>query len=148
MARTLFDRDRPDDRRAPDFEFCVHGRPISAQAHNRQRLESWQRLVRATAVASWTPDQEPFVVEIELRITHYAETRIADMDNLIKPIQYALQGVAYPNDGKVDPTANWRDFNEHFRVRYMSLPLASAFSDGREFVHVRLWLAATKKDLG
>jgi hypothetical protein len=30
----------------------------------------------------------------------------------------------------------------------MSLPLAAAFSDGREFVHVRLWLAASDRDLG
>jgi hypothetical protein len=70
------------------------------------------------------------------------------MDNLVKPIQDALKGVSYPDDGHVDVTINWRDINGWFRVRHMSPRLATAFSDGREFVHVRLWLAAPEKDLG
>jgi crossover junction endodeoxyribonuclease RusA len=148
MARSSIDRDRPDDYRTPDFEFCVHGRPVSAQAHNRQRLEIWRQQVKTAAINAWPPDQTSFGAEVELRITHQAETRIADTDNLTKPIQDALQGVAYPKDGKVDHTGNWRDINASFRVRHMSLPLASAFSDGREFVHIRVWRAATKRDLG
>ncbi len=100
------------------------------------------------ALAAWPPDQVPFEVEVELRVTHYAERRIADMDNLIKPVQDALQGISYANDSKVDVTANWRDINGRFRVRHMSPSLAMAFSDGREFVHVRLWLATVEKDLG
>jgi crossover junction endodeoxyribonuclease RusA len=148
MARRPINRDRPDDHRTPDFEFCVHGRPVSAQAHNRGRLEKWRKQVQTAAMTAWPADRVLLAVEVELRITHYAETRIADMDNLIKPIQDALQGIVYPNDGKVDPTGNWRNINASFRVRYMSLPLASAFSDGREFVHVRVWRAAIKRDLG
>jgi len=71
------------------------------------------------------------------------------MDNLIKPIQDALQGVVYPNDRMVkDISGNWRNIDGHYRLRYTSLPLAAAFSDGRQFVHVRLWLAPDEEDLG
>jgi crossover junction endodeoxyribonuclease RusA len=70
------------------------------------------------------------------------------MDNLVKPIQDALQGVSYPTDGRVDVTGNWRHINGHFRVRYMSKRLAAAFSDGQEFVHIRIWLARKRRDLG
>jgi crossover junction endodeoxyribonuclease RusA len=100
-----------------------------------------------TAAATWPANQALPEVEVELRITHYAETRAGDMDNMVKPIQDALQGLAYSNDGKVDVTGNWRNINASFHVRYMSLALATAFSDGREFVPIRLWLAANK-DLG
>ena len=74
---------------------------------------------------------------------------LAESGDLIKPIQGALQGIAYLDDRVVkDVTGNWRDINGRFPVRYMSLPLASAFSDGREFVHVRLWVAPREEELG
>nr|WP_294504201.1 RusA family crossover junction endodeoxyribonuclease [uncultured Rhodopila sp.] len=148
MARRTDGGERPDDRRPPDFEICVHGRPVSAQAHNRNRLAIWQHAVKTAALDAWPSGQQPFAAEIELRVTHYAGARIADMDNLVKPIQDALQGVCYPHDGRVDVTGNWRDINGRFRVRYMSPRLAAAFSDGREFVHVRVWRAAGERDLG
>ncbi len=99
-------------------------------------------------MARWPVGQALFDAEVYLRITHYAETRIADMDNLVKAIQDALKGACYPDDGKVDHTGNWRSINGRFRVRYMSPPLAAAFSDGREFIHVRLWRVDAERDLG
>jgi hypothetical protein len=111
-------------------------------------LVTWQQEIKSAAMETWPSSQHPFEAEVELRITHYSETRKADMDNLTKPIQDALQGIAYPHDRKVEVTGNWRNIDGSFYVRYMSPPLASAFSDGREFVHVRLWVAAANKDLG
>jgi len=110
---------------------------------------AWQREVRAAAAAAWPAGRPPYAVAVELRITHYARRPNADMDNLIKPIQDALQGIAYTNDRMVkDITGNWRDIDAPFRVRYMARPLANAFSDGRPFVHIRLWLAPDEEDLG
>jgi hypothetical protein len=87
MGRRAISRDRPDDRRNPEFEFCIHGRPISARARNRPLLTRWLQQVGAAARAAWPTDQSPHAVSVELRVTHYAERAIADMDNLIKPIQ-------------------------------------------------------------
>jgi hypothetical protein len=112
-------------------------------------LAVWRQQVRAAARSAWPTDQPPYAAAVELRITHYAERPIADMDNLIKPMQDELQGIAYIDDRVVkDVSGNWRDIDAAFRVRYMSRPLADAFSDGRPFVHIRLWLAPDEEDLG
>ncbi|AWN51690.1 RusA family crossover junction endodeoxyribonuclease [Methylobacterium sp. 17Sr1-1] len=142
-------RDRPDDVRRPDFEFCVVGRPVSAQALRRASLQAWKAKVSAAATAAWPASQQPFGGDLELRVTHYSERRIADRDNLLKPIQDAIQGIAYSNDRQVkDATSNWRNINGRFVVRSMSLPLAVAFSGGDEFLHIRLWRSRGQEDLG
>ena len=71
------------------------------------------------------------------------------MDNLVKPIQDALEGILYVNDRMVtDVTGNWRNVDRPLQLRYVSLPLADAFGNGRPFVHVRLWVAPNEEDLG
>jgi hypothetical protein len=122
---------------------------MSARARNRPLLAQWRQQVRTAARAAWPANQPPYELAVKLRITHYTTRPIADMDNLIKPIQDELQGVAYMNDRMVqDVSGNWRDIDAPFRVRYIARPLAEAFSDGRPFVHVRLWLALDEEDLG
>ena len=59
-----------------------------------------------------------------------------------------MQGIVYANDRQVsDVVANRRDINASFRIRYMALPLAKAF-DGDEFVHVRVYQAPRRRELG
>jgi len=91
----------------------------------------------------------PIRSDVELRVTHYAELRIADRDNLLKPIQDALQAICYIDDRQVkDTMSNWRDINGKFTIRFVSMPLAAAFSNGEEFLHIRLWVSAEPEDLG
>ncbi|GJE55182.1 MULTISPECIES: RusA family crossover junction endodeoxyribonuclease [Methylobacterium] len=142
-------RNRTDDERPPEFEFCVVGRPVSAQAINRGLLAAWKASVASAAAEAWSAERQLFRGDVDLRVTHYSERRIADRDNLLKPIQDALQGVVIENDRQVkDVTSNWRDIGGRFTVRYMSIPLALAFSSGREFLHVRLWRSPHREDLG
>ncbi len=47
-----------------------------------------------------------------------------------------------------DVAGNWRDIEAPFRVRYISRPLADAFSEGRPFVLIRVWRAPDEEDLG
>jgi crossover junction endodeoxyribonuclease RusA len=142
------ERDRPDDRRRPDFEFCVYGRPISARSRSRLLLAEWRRHVRAAVLARWSAGQLPYAVAV-LRITHYAPKPVADMDNLIKPVRDALQSILYVDDRVVqDVTGNWRKLDIPFRLRTLSPTLADAFGDGRPFMHIRLWLAPEDEDLG
>jgi crossover junction endodeoxyribonuclease RusA len=129
-------------RRPPTARFRIlHSRPANfgpgTQSPTPQDVATASE---TAAVAAWPPGRLPFTVEVKLRITHYSERRVADMDNLVKPIQDALQGVVYLNDGKVDVAGNQRDINGRFHVRYISPPLAAAFTDGSEFVHIRVWL--------
>jgi crossover junction endodeoxyribonuclease RusA len=135
------------DRTPPLFEACVHGQAISAQSGNRPRLHTWKRQVTDVAAVVWA-GREPLGGELELHVFHYAETLAGDLDNLNKPIQDALRGVAFLNDRQVKLLrGGWRDINGVYRVRYISLPLGAAFSDGRPFVHMRIWRATVTEDL-
>jgi crossover junction endodeoxyribonuclease RusA len=96
--------------------------------------------VRAAGQTAWPPTEALLSGTVRLRVTYYYEIAIGDMDNLVKPIQDALQGVAYLDDRQVsDVTGRRRSIDGSFRVRYMSAALAKAFSDGRPFVHIEVW---------
>lgn len=82
-------------------------------------------------------------------MTFYREAELGDVDNLVKPIQDALQGIAYHNDRQItDMTARRRDIDSSFKVRYMSPALAMAFSDGRQFVHIEVWRNPDQEAIG
>ena len=120
------------------FDVCVHGQPISAQSARRDLLEAWKRQVRRECQARW--DGPPLQGNVRLRVTWYAEKARIDVDNLKKPVQDALQGIAYYNDRQVtDSEGRRRNINDPFRVRYISAALALAFSNGRPFVHIEVW---------
>jgi crossover junction endodeoxyribonuclease RusA len=105
--------------------------------------------VRQAARAGWSEGRNPIEVAVELRITHYGEQRIMDVDNLIKPVQDASQGIAYVDDRQVrDVTGNFRDIDGRYPLRYISQSLSAAFSHRHEFVHVRLWLARDDEEFG
>jgi len=145
MARPI--RPIKINRSPPVFEVCVHGQAFSAQSGNRSRLDAWKRQVTNGAAAVWA-GRPPLRGDLELHVFHYAEALLGDLDNLNKPIQDALQGVTFVNDKQVKRlSGGWRDINGVYRVRYISLPLGAAFSDGRPFVHIRIWHAPVTEDL-
>ena len=93
--------------------------------------------------------QRPIDGNVRIRVIHYYETIIGDVDNLTKPIQDALQGIVYVNDRQVNEVTGKRlHIDDPYRVRFMSKTLGAAFSDGREFVHIRVWLSPKQENLG
>ncbi len=44
--------------------------------------------------------------------------------------------------------SNWRNINGRFTIRNVALPLAVAFSNGSEFLHIRVWISPETEDLG
>ncbi|MBV8613826.1 MAG: RusA family crossover junction endodeoxyribonuclease [Acetobacteraceae bacterium] len=134
-------------RDAPVFEVCVHGQPVSAQTRRRPALQAWKNRIRNACEAAW--ERAPIDGNVIICVTHYYETAIGDVDNLIKPIQDALQGVVYVNDKQVrDVTGKRRPIAGRFKVRYISMPLAAAFSNGRQFVHIQVWHSPKREELG
>ena len=126
---------------------CVHGRAVSAQTDNRPGLSAWKRLVARAAAAAWS-GREPLDDGLELHVFHYDEAMAGDLDNLNKPIQDALQGVAFLNDRQVTLLrGGWRDINGLYHVRYIAPVLGAAFSDGRPFVHIRVWRTTVTGEL-
>jgi hypothetical protein len=120
------------------FDLCVHGQPVSAQSGRRDLLDAWKQRVRTECKARW--QGAPLQGDVRLRVTYFGERFRIDVDNLKKPIQDALQTVAYTDDRQVtDSEGRRRDINDAFRVRYISASLALAFSNGTPFVHIEIW---------
>lgn len=93
-------------RRSLPFEFVVAGPPVSAQARDRRRLAAWKRTVRSAAVASWPKRRRPVEDAVRLTVVYYHDgvTIRLDNDNLVKPIQDALNGIAYADDRLITDT--------------------------------------------
>lgn len=122
------------------FEFTVVGTPLSHQTRNRQRLVEWRRVVRAVAARRWN-GSPPTVRPVSFQVTYYYEGTPLDVDNMIKPIQDALNGLVYEDDSQItDTSGHRRDINSSFRIRGMSPAVAEAFVTGAEFIHVRVEL--------
>jgi crossover junction endodeoxyribonuclease RusA len=139
VARRSKPQGPPHD--TPLFDICVHGQPISSQSKQRRLLEAWRATVRRECETAWPRDEPPLRGRIRLRVTFYFETRAGDMDNIRKPIQDALQGIVYVNDKQVtEGTDRCFDINGPFVARWWSRRLGLAFSDGRPFVHIEVWV--------
>ena len=130
------------------FEFIVVGIPISHQTKNRARLRAWQAQVRTAAQARWPSGTPPVVVNVRMRIVYYYDGASLDTDNMIKPIQDALNGLVFEDDQQVtDLVAGKRSLNGSYRVRGMSQVLATGFVNGTDFIYVLVEEAPDQQEL-
>jgi crossover junction endodeoxyribonuclease RusA len=123
------------------FEFTVPGPPLSQQAKRRDRLREWRQTVLAAALALWPSSEAPIDVPIKITVVYYHEgaTIRMDNDNMLKPIQDALNGRIYVDDRLiVAASASKMPVDGPYRVRRMSRVIADAFVQGDEFVYVRI----------
>jgi hypothetical protein len=101
----------------------------------------------STTLATTTP---PVRVSLRFSVTYYHDgvsVRI-DNDNLVKPIQDALNGLVYADDRQITDTyVRKTDLNGSFRVRGMSPVLAEGFCRGTEFLYLRVELAPDHEEL-
>jgi hypothetical protein len=121
----------------PLLEFVVIGTPISSQgASGARRL--WQRLVReAAAVEVSASELHSSADEMTLRMAYfYVNEPAADLDNIVKPIQDALQGLVYHDDEQiVDLVASMRR-KEVDESLLLTPTLARGFLGGSDFIYV------------
>ncbi|MGD1902627.1 MAG: RusA family crossover junction endodeoxyribonuclease [Geitlerinemataceae cyanobacterium] len=123
------------------FELLLSRRPVSAQGTSkasRRNKRAWQDYIREEARQSWT--QAP-IADRALRFTvvYLCNGTPGDINNIIKPIQDALNGLVYVDDGLV------RDVNGHMRllsepIDVASLPeiLRNAVLERLECVYIRV----------
>jgi crossover junction endodeoxyribonuclease RusA len=132
------------------FEFIVWGPPVSHQAHRRGLLEAWRDTVRESARKRWPAGARPIGSRIQITVVYYHDgvsVRI-DNDNLLKPVQDALNGLVYSDDRWItDTRVRKTDLNGSFRVRGMSPVLAEGFCAGREFLYIRIEPAPDHQEL-
>ncbi len=125
------------------FEFIVEGPPISGQAKNRERLAAWRATVRKADAVRWHTDDPPLEESLSLTVVYYYErVTVIDNDNLVKPIQDALEGLIYTDDVLItDLVVRKTKLQGSFRVEEMSRVLAEGFLSGREFLYIKVDLA-------
>ena len=128
------------------WEFVTLGIPISVQASGTSRAR-WKAEVATAAQIAWGTEQ-PLDVEVLLQLTYFHEGAPLDVDNMIKPIQDALNGIVYVDDKQVARVVSSRsDLNGSFRVRGLSQALALGFASDGPFVHVKVKPAPDAQEL-
>ncbi|CAD5943060.1 hypothetical protein PCC9214_02053 [Planktothrix tepida] len=119
------------------FEFIVDGPPVSQQARRRERLREWKATVRQEAEKYWSSDQQTATGFVMLQITYFYDSVAIDVDNIVKPIQDSIIGLAYVDDGQVtDIIVRKRNLSGNFKIENMTSILAEGFARGNQFLHI------------
>ncbi|WP_199309303.1 MULTISPECIES: RusA family crossover junction endodeoxyribonuclease [unclassified Limnothrix] len=119
------------------LEFIVDGPPVSQQTRRRERLRAWKTTVRQEAEKYWPPGQKAAIGLIMLQITYFYDSVAMDVDNIVKPIQDAIIGLAYIDDDQVtDVLVRKRNLSGNFKIENMTSTLAEGFLRGNEFLHI------------
>lgn len=98
-------------------------------------------MVRA-AQAAWPQGDPPLQDKLQVHVICYHDSAPPlDVDNMLKPIQDALIGIAYVDDGQVTDIHGYlRDVNDRYEVRGMTPAQADGFVSNQAFVHIRVEL--------
>ena len=119
------------------FEFILDGPPVSQQARRRDRLRAWKVTVRQEAEKYWLSEQKATTGFVMLQVTYFYDAIAIDVDNIVKPIQDAIIGLAYVDDDQItDVLVRKRNLSSNFRIENMTPTLAEGFSCGNEFLHI------------
>jgi hypothetical protein len=100
-------------------------------------VRDWIETVRGEALKYWPTGDEPAPGAVLLEVSYLYKGTAADVDNIIKPIQDALKGLVYMDDGQVtDVVVRKRSLEGSLTVEDPSEVLAEGFDRGREFLYV------------
>ena len=131
------------------FEFTVLGPPRSQQSHDRLKLDAWRDQVRSAAAARW--DRLAASSEaLRIVVTYYHEGLSAriDGDNMLKPIQDALEGLVYNNDRQItETTCRKTPISQPVEARGAPMVLLEAFSRGEPFLYIKIDRATAQTDI-
>jgi Holliday junction resolvase RusA-like endonuclease len=120
-----------------EFEFIVDGPPVSQQARRRERVRDWKKIVRQEAEKYCLPGQKPATGLVMLQVTYFYDAIGMDADNIVKPIQDAIIGLAYVDDSQVtDLLVRKRDLSGNFKLNNITRILAEGLARGNEFLHI------------
>ncbi len=121
------------------FEFTVEGTPVSQQTRRRERLREWKMTVRREAEKYWSSEQTIATGVVMLQITYFYFSVAMDVDNIVKPIQDAMIGLAYDDDNQItDILVRKRRLSNSFDVENLSTVLLDSFARKTEFVYIFL----------
>ncbi len=120
---------------------------MSLQTKNRQSVRMRKEAVRAEAAKAWAGRRMIGDGDLSLTLVYLYRGAPVDVDNIIKPIQDALEGIVLSNDFLVtDVDSHRRMVPGRFRLRRVPPLLALALASARDCVYVRLGEAIALED--
>jgi crossover junction endodeoxyribonuclease RusA len=121
------------------FEMLIKRRPVSVQTKNNANIQAWIEEVRRQAKKQWNRPAPLADEAFILTVVFLYESDPIDVDNIIKPIQDALNKVVYPDDQLIT------DVHSHRRLisdtlSFAGLPaiLATAIKNQKECVYLQV----------
>lgn len=121
------------------FEFLIRSRPVSQQTRRQRRLDEWKDFVRREAERAWTPIHTLADGPVCVTLIYLYDEAALDIDNIVKPIQDALIGLAFRDDALVtDAIIRRRQLRGTFDLTRAPPVLVEGFEYGGEFVYVRI----------
>lgn len=124
------------------LEFIVAGTPKSVQASAGSK-RAWRQRVSAAATAALPPPHLVGTLPVRVTVIYFYVRTDLDLDNILKPILDALNGIAYVDDEQViDVIAAKRDLSLTYALAGVSpvivTQLASPGGTASDFVFVRI----------
>jgi crossover junction endodeoxyribonuclease RusA len=129
--------DTERDCNLTDLEFLIPRRPLSLQA-KRSSLRDWKAFVQAEAARVW---KDPVIHAGDLQITlvYLCDISPPDTDNIVKPIQDALVGLVFSDDGLIaDVDSHRRSLNGTLDLTRLPPLVLAGVASGQECVYVNV----------
>jgi hypothetical protein len=128
------------------FDFLIPRRPVSSQTKSRNNLQAWKRYVQGEAAKTWS-ELTYSEQDIELTLVYLYDRDPVDIDNIVKPIQDALEGLVYTDDVLItDVKSHRRSLAGIFDVARCPGPLIQGIASGEECVYVRVSTSRALED--
>jgi len=120
------------------FEFVIPRRPVSLQGKPKG-LNEWKTFVRSEAQKIWTGGSPINNANLQLTLIYLCGDNPPDTDNIIKPIQDALNKLVYEDDRLISDVESHRRFlSELIDITNLPLLLREAVIIGKECVYVKV----------
>lgn len=119
-------------------DFLLPRRPLSHQAKDAAHKEEWKNFIFGRAFAEW--QQRPITDgPLCFTLVHLCEEDPPDINNIIKPIQDALNSLVYSDDSLIhDVKGHMRLLSEPIDIVGLPTKLADAVIEGVECVYIQI----------
>ena len=119
------------------FELLLPRRPLSYQAKNSENKQAWKDYVYGRAFAVWR--KNPISAKaLRFTVVYLCESDPCDINNVIKPIQDALNSLVYADDSLIwDVTGHMRLLSDPIDIVGLPEQLQDAVI-GSECVYIRI----------
>ena len=129
------------------LEIIVEGTPISHQTRNRAALKAWQKIVRDQAATHWNGPPRHEKMKLTVIYFHRGSKAGLDHDNMVKPIQDALNRLVYEDDRQITHAEIAQlSLDETVEVPNVTRAIVEGLARGEDFLWIQVELAPTEKE--